>query len=204
MEQAKPRLIVVGPIPPPVHGVTVSTALVLKNTLLQEEFRLEHLDTSDHRSGANIGAWDRTNIALAARHVVELFRRTRREAGLVYLPLSQSTAGFLRDSLFILVAGRTGWKVSIHLRGGEFPGFYAARGRLMRWWIRSTLRRVTAAAVMGENLRSQFHDLVDRDRVAVVRKRTPDIRPGEGGAGRVVLFFCKLRPRQRALLALDA
>ena len=44
------RLIVVGPLPPPVHGVTISTTLVLANTALSERFEVEHLDTSDHRS----------------------------------------------------------------------------------------------------------------------------------------------------------
>ena len=38
----KHRLLVVGPLPPPYHGVTVSTSLVLANRVLQERFGISH------------------------------------------------------------------------------------------------------------------------------------------------------------------
>ena len=53
-------IVIVGPLPPPIHGVTVSTSLVLRNELLRERFDVEHLDTSDHRTGRNVGTWDAT------------------------------------------------------------------------------------------------------------------------------------------------
>src|SRR5205814_97211 len=62
MQRKPARLIVVGPLPPPLHGVTISTSLVLANPILHERFAVQHLDTSDHRSGRNIGRWDITNV----------------------------------------------------------------------------------------------------------------------------------------------
>src|SRR5947209_17573041 len=111
----KRRLIVIGPVPPPYHGVTVSTSLVLANKTLGKRFVVEHLDTSDHRSGGNIGRWDLANIVLGLRAVRALRRRLVGRPGVVYLPLSQNVGGFLRDSLFIQAAARRGWKVAAHL-----------------------------------------------------------------------------------------
>jgi len=66
------RLIVVGPLPPPVHGVTVSTRLDLANRQLHERYRVQHLDTSDHRTGRNVGVWDACDVTGALDAVTRL------------------------------------------------------------------------------------------------------------------------------------
>src|SRR3954469_19616628 len=93
-------LIVVGPLPPPIHGVSVSTSLVLANPLLRERFALSHLDTSDFRTRENVGRWDSTNIRLGLVALARLLRLLRQNPGVVYLPISQNGGGLLRDSLF--------------------------------------------------------------------------------------------------------
>ena len=199
------RLIVIGPIPPPVHGVTVSTGLVLANPLLRERFEVEHLDTSDRRSTDNIGSWDLVNVALALKHLAELVGRLRGERGIVYLPLSQNTGGVLRDSLFIQAAARAGWSVTAHLRGSEFRRFYLARGRAFRWWIRRSLRKLDSLAVMGGSLTSLFDGIVPEGRIAVVPNGTPDL-DATASASRSdrILFLSNLRRRKGVVESVDA
>jgi glycosyltransferase involved in cell wall biosynthesis len=198
------RLIVIGPLPPPVYGVTVSTSLVLANEQLRERFAVEHLDTSDHRTGVNIGRWDVTNVALGSSAVVRLNRLLAGERGIVYVPISQSTGGFLRDSLFIQSAARRGWSVVAHLRGGEFSTFYARQPRLLRRWIRSTLKRLTSMAVMGSSLRGLFDGLVPDERIAVVPNGTPDIdQDGFERDPETVLFLSSFMPRKGIVEAVE-
>src|SRR5437879_11014925 len=173
---SKPRLIVVGPLPPPIHGVAVSTSLVLVNRELHDRFEVEHLDTSDHRPGENIGKWELGNVLIGLRNTSQLIRLLRGRRGVVYLPLSQSPA-FVRDSVFIHVAHLAGWQVALHLRGSEFQHFYARSSRALRLWIRLTLRRVASAAVMGAALRCVFGGLIPPDRIAVVPNGPPHPRP---------------------------
>jgi len=201
----KPRLLVVGPLPPPVHGVTVSTSLVLKNPLLRERFSVEHVDTSDHRSGGNLGTWDLMNIALGIGHTIRLARRLRaRPKGIVYLPLSQSSAGLLRDSIWIQLGRLLGWRLAAHLRGGEFRDFYASRSVLFRAWIRNSLRRLDSVAVMGASLRHLFEGLVSADAIAVVPNGTPDFPLSAQRHGRSVLFLSNLRRRKGVVEAVEA
>jgi glycosyltransferase involved in cell wall biosynthesis len=191
------HLIVIGPLPPPVHGVTVSTALVLRNRLLAKRFSVEHLDTSDHRTGVNIGRWDSKNVMLGASAVARLNRLLTGRRGLVYLPLSLSSGGFLRDSLFIHSAASRGWKVAAHLRGGEFPAFFARQSRPYQSWIHRTLLKLTSMGVMGHSLEGLFDGVLPRERIAVVPNGTPDIY--QDGADRdpeTVLFLSSLRPRK--------
>ena len=203
---SKPRLIVIGPLPPPIHGVAVSTSLVLENKELRKSFEVEHLDTSDHRAYGNIGKWEIGNVVLGLRNTVQLIGRLRGRRGIVYLPLSQGSA-FMRDSLFIHVPRLAGWQVVVHLRGSEFPDFYARSSLALRLWIRITLRRVASAAVMGASLRGVFSDLVPSERIAVVPNGTPDPNPDQNGTSTepdTVLFLSNLRRRKGVVEAVEA
>lgn len=192
------RLVVIGPMPPPFHGVAVSTSLVLANPVLRERFAVAHVDTTDRRSLGNIGRWDLGNVVLGLQALARLQRLLRGTPGVLYLPLSASPGGFMRDSLFIHLASLRGWRVAAHLRGGEeFQDFYRGQPRPMRWWIRHTLSRVDSMGVMGNSLRSLFDGLVPRERVAVVSNGTPDI-PSDGSESRngTVLFLSNLFARK--------
>jgi glycosyltransferase involved in cell wall biosynthesis len=199
------RLIVVGPLPPPYHGVTVSTDLVLRNALLGSSFDVEHLDTSDHRAHRNVGRWDTTNVVVALRSLRVLRGMLTGPGGIVYLPISQSAPGFLRDSLYIRLSARRGWKVVVHLRGSDFRTFYRGSPRPLRRWIRTTMQRVSSAAVMGSSLRWVFEGLVPDDRVAVVSNGTPEPSANGGRDKRgPVLFLSNLRRRKGVVEAVDA
>ena len=203
----KPALVVVGPVPPPVHGVAVSTALVLASAPLRARFEVTHLDTSDRRALDAMGAWDARNVRLALLHVARLDRALRRlRPGLVYLPISQGAGGFLRDALFIRDAVRRGWRVAVHLRGGEFRRFVRGLPAPMRGLVRSTLRRVHGAAVMGASLRDELSGFVAPEAIAVVPNGTPDewAEASAGGRDPVVLFVGHLRARKGVEPAFEA
>jgi glycosyltransferase involved in cell wall biosynthesis len=170
----KPLLVIVGPLPPPVHGVAISTSLALRNSLLRESFQLEHLDTTDRRSIENLGRWDLPNIVLGLRAALRLLAKLRTRDGILYLPLSESAGGFLRDSIFVHLAARRGWKIALHIRNSTFRDFYEERGFLYRVWIRFTLRQITGLAVLGNSLRNLFDGLVSKEIVSVVPNGTPD------------------------------
>jgi len=201
------RLIVVGPLPPPVHGVSVSTSLVLANPILPKRFNVEHLDTSDPRpTAANIGKWDITNVRLGLQQLAALARLLRGEPGVLYLPLSQNRAGFLRDSLFTALGTLKGWRICGHLRGSDFRSFYESQGAFSRVWMRSTLNRLTSIAVMGDSLRWLFAGLLPPERIVAIPNGTPavarisahDQQPG------TVLFLSNLRRRKGVVEAVDA
>jgi glycosyltransferase involved in cell wall biosynthesis len=199
------RLIVVGPVPPPHHGVTISTSLVLANPHLRERFGVEHLDTSDHRSGDNVGRWDLENVARGVAAVARLAGRLRGDRGLVYLPVSQGLAGLTRDTLLIRAASARGWKIAAHLRGGEIGDVYRRQPPPVRAWLRAAFMRLDSVAVLGESLRSTLDGLVPPDRVVVVPNGTPDPHPnGIAGESATGLFLGNLRRRKGVLEALRA
>lgn len=167
------KLLVIGPTPPPFHGVSVAMRLLLDSSL-RERFQISHVDLADRRGIAHVDKPDLHDVALFLKQWVSLLLALlRRRPALVYLAISQSTIGFLRDSLFIWPARWCGSRVILHLHGGSFRRWYEGRGRFMKAYVRRTLRAVAQVIVLGESLRSLFDGLIDGGRIAVVPNGVP-------------------------------
>lgn len=171
----KPKLLIVSPLPPPVHGVTMYSEALL-HSAFADMFDLRHLDTSDHRSLDNIGRIDRDNIRLAVRQVIDLCRHAICwKPDVVYLPLSATAPAFVRDGCFVLAASfLSKARIVAHLHGGAYfrNQFYEQSNPLFRWFVRRALRRVDTVIVLSERFRNGFQGLVRR--IAVLPNGVPD------------------------------
>src|SRR6267142_3685048 len=112
--------LLVGPLPPPMNGMTVMTAYALGVSEIPG-IRVRHFNISDHRHVENVGRLDLKNVLLALSHAVRLFRATR-EAGpkVVVLQIAQSTLGFLRDAALFLAIWCGGARALVYLHGAAF------------------------------------------------------------------------------------
>jgi glycosyltransferase involved in cell wall biosynthesis len=160
-------------VPPPIHGVAVSIQLALENELLRERYAVEHIDTTDRRPISTLERWDVRNVTLGLRNLAQLVRRLRGPRGVVYLPLSAYWGAFLRDSLFVHAAALARWTVAVHIGNTWYREFYEQRGRIGRWWMRTTLRRIATIAVRGPRVAATLEDLAP-GRLRVVRLGTPE------------------------------
>jgi glycosyltransferase involved in cell wall biosynthesis len=198
---ARPILII-GPMPPPYHGVAVYTeALVGRLRRSGRPDRFLHLDTSDHRSLANLGRFGWRNAWLALRHAGSLaWLLARRRPAVVYLPISRNDWAYLRDALLIGLAKLGGSRVITHLHGSDLRGYYETTGAGWRWLVRATSRRLDTALVLGEELRRDYEGLVVPARVQVApvgvadpfEGVAPPDRRGRVRAGLVVAYLGSL------------
>jgi len=120
------KVILIGPVPPPMHGVTLAIKSIL-NSNVNKHFNLIHLDTSDHRDATNIGKIDFINLGLAFKNLLTLISYCLKyRPDLIYVHISQTWIGYARDGLFILIGKwLSSSKVLIHLDGGYFGQFYS-------------------------------------------------------------------------------
>jgi len=177
LSQAPVSMIVVGPSPPPVHGVAVMT-MELISALEAIGTQVHHLDTRDPRPVTTLGKLDARNVAFALMHAWQLNRLTAREpdAG-VHISVSQVTWGFLRDAVLVCIATRRRRKLFIQLHGSHLAAFYNSSNRLMRWIIKWVLRQAYQAWALTPSLCSQFDGLVEARRVHCVQNVVEDVRP---------------------------
>lgn len=172
--------IVVGPVPPVLHGVAFMTPHLLEG-MRRVDALAAHLDTSDRRPAYTTNKVDLLNVGLALKHVVELgWKLAQHRAARLYVPVSQGRWGFLRDVALIGLARIARRPVTLHLHGGLFGRFYAEAPAWERGLIRRVLREVDGAWVLTEAQRQIFAGLIPDDRVEILSNTSEDA--GEGGS----------------------
>ena len=164
----KSSVLIIGPTPPPFHGVAVAIQTLLQSCLV-EQFHVSHLNLADRRGIQHVNKPDFHDVVLFLRQWLTLVSILFRACPtLTYLVLSQSTIGFFRDSFLIWPAYLWGSHIVIHLHGGNIRDWFLGRSWFMKAYVRAVLSRTTRIIVLGDSLKSQFDGLVDKRRIAVV------------------------------------
>lgn len=171
---ARPTVVIVGPVPPPAFGVANATRLMIESPILAERLRIVHMDTSDRRGIANIGRFDFANAFLGFKHAGQLARLLARERPRVtLLTASQGTLGLVRDSLLAAVSRRFRSKSVIYLRGSGYAKLGETQGWLAARLLRQLLKHSSAVLVLGQSLVDMAHAVYPAARVAVVPNGCP-------------------------------
>lgn len=209
---APPEFVVVGPTPPPIHGVAAMTVEVVA-ALQKLQRGVDHVDTRDPRPLSTIGRLDFRNVFLGFKHARQLsLALSRRPDAAVYLPVSQSTWGFVRDAVLVAVAKAHRRQLVVHLHGGHLQDFYRRSPRVMRWVIRLVLGQVDEAWALTSALRKEFEGLVSSDQILSVANVVPDPRRGFTRAssprrvcsGFRLLYLANLLPEKGCFELLEA
>ena len=208
--QRRRRLLLVGDLPPPVHGQSIQFSLLCEH-LPRHGFACRIVDIA--RKSAS--PWSRFSMARArevaaalGRVGMALLAGERR----MYLILTLSRVGLVRDVLLIWMAWLAGCRIAAHVHSGGYGGFYQAQGRLGRWLIRRSLRRVARIVVNSEGLRAMFaFDKRLRARAVAIASGAdvpgPVPRPARKAPGNRplrLLFLSNMTPAKGYNEALDA
>jgi len=177
----RPGLLIVGPTPPPVHGVSVYTQMLLSSPELRTRFRVSHVDLADRRDLDNTGRLDPINVLLGLRHLAETWRAGRREGpDLCWLALSQNPLAFGRDALLIAAARLGGARVVAQVHGGRLDDLYRQSPSAFQRVMKTTAGWIHRGWVLGDGLRRLFDDLLPPDRIRVVPNGVAAPVAGEG------------------------
>ena len=144
MAVPRPRLLLIGPLPPPLGGVQLIVDMQLRSSLAQE-FDVRPVDTSKRelRWAVENPTW-KTPFYFA-RDFLQLIRmlvRVRPDAALVH---ATSSLSILRDWVFMVTARLFGAKVICHYHGtlhARFPSGETRIGRAVGRLLMSAAHRV--------------------------------------------------------------
>jgi glycosyltransferase involved in cell wall biosynthesis len=207
----RPRLLIVGPLPPPIGGVETFTQAILESPAL-DAFEVAHCDTTKQRPKSTQGRFDLGNAGWALIHFTRLARAlARNEPDVVYIPIAGTWSGFLRDAALGWLARRTRARVIGHQHAGDIPQVLARRGLDARL-VDGGFAQFHRLLVLGERWRAMFvahglampieicpstfrRELFERGRECVRAPRTGAVR---------ILFLGQVGRRKGVLDLLDA
>ena len=174
------RSIVIGPTPPPYHGVTVMTGHVV-DAFRKAGLLAAHVNTSDDRPIKTLMRVDVENLRLGLVHSWQLVRVLRANPGAaVYFPLSQNRWGFLRDAVFVAIGRAFRRRIHAHFHGASFSRFREGEVWPVRILIRWVLASLDEVWVLTESLRSVFEGAIEPGRIRVVENAIDDPWPPHG------------------------
>lgn len=149
-------------------GPAIATEILLRSGL-QEEFVLLHLNTNVHTHLATLGKVSSTRVCGNLRLYVKMaFTCARHLPALVLIPISQTTLGFIKDSVFIIIGKLFRRKILLQLRGSNFGHWIEASSPITRRYITFILRSTEGIIVLGDKLRGMFADFFPPSRIFTV------------------------------------
>ncbi len=167
--EARPKVLIIGPLPPPEFGVARATKLMLESPILATHLRIVHLDTSDVLGFHKMGKLDWRNTYLGLKHVAQLLSLLRRERPQVaLLTVSQGRFALIRDAIFAALSRAFGAATVAYLRGSGYADMRARQGQIAARVLASILKHSSRVIVLGESLVDMAHTACPGCRVAVV------------------------------------
>jgi glycosyltransferase involved in cell wall biosynthesis len=193
----KPKLLIMGPLPPPYIGPAVATEILL-NSDLSSAFNIIHFDTNAHKSLSSIGTFQigkvLKTLKLYLRFLIVLLSR---HPSLVLVPISETSLGYIKDSAYMLLSKLTFRKTLLQLWGGGFSNWISQRNAILRSYVALTLRPMDGIIVLGEKLKYQFSPYFSPDKIySIPNGANHNFSPLHRRAGNPVslLFLSNLLP----------
>jgi len=98
------KILVIGSLPPPLHGASVYFKNIIDNEKLKEDFKVLSLNISVNKDISTMTKFSFKKVVLSVINYVKLiFMLVFNRIGIVYMQVSYPVFAFLKDSVFVLI-----------------------------------------------------------------------------------------------------
>lgn len=201
---SRPRVLMIAPLPPPVHGSAMMTQYIRDSLHINRRFRLDWVNLSTSRRMDEIG---RKNFAKVFRFFGAYFRAlwlllTRRYS-LCYLAITCHGRGFLKDAPFVLLCKLFRRPIVIHQHN---KGMSRDTGKPLYRRLFKAVYRNASVVLLSERLYPDIEAIVPRGNVLICPNGIPEVPrlPKTAHPRPVVLFLSNLIASKGVPVLLDA
>ncbi len=157
------NILFIGPIPPPLTGHSLVDKILLDDLVQHHNVVVVNLSKNSLKSG-NYGL-KRTIEVLG---ILKSIWIGKKETQIIYLTISESFAGNLKDLLIYLICYKKLSKTVIHLHGGSLKRNLFDKSRSIKLLNKFFLKNVAAAVISGASHDGIFSGIINRDKVKIV------------------------------------
>jgi len=157
------RILFIAPLPPPVTGHSLASKVLLDELALFHKVDVVNCIKDSLKDGID----GPKRIIEVAGIIMKVWGR-RKGADAIYLTISQSFAGNLKDLLIYLVCFKSLSKMYIHLHGGRIKTLLWDRHPLLLGVNRLFIRKLAGVIIPGPSHRNIVQELIAEERVNVV------------------------------------
>ncbi|PHV38902.1 glycosyltransferase family 4 protein [Janthinobacterium sp. BJB304] len=157
------KILFIGPLPPPMTGHSLAVKVMLDG--LEKEHQLEVV---------NLSKKELTHGANSLGRIVEIFKilkevwHKKNNVDAIYLTISESVAGNLKDLLIYLICSGNLNKMIIHLHGGSLKKHIFDRFPLLYKINRFFIKKLGAVIVLGNSHVEIFKEIIAPEKIFIV------------------------------------
>lgn len=141
---------------------------VLRNSSLNKYFQILWFNVNVHKDFSTFGKVNINNIWSNLKLYIKFFYLLRNfKPELVLVPISQSTSGFLKDSIFIRLA-RKKTRTLVMLHGSNLKNWLNDSSALINHYVAGSFKETNGAIVLGKNLKHIFFTWYPEEKIYVV------------------------------------
>jgi glycosyltransferase involved in cell wall biosynthesis len=161
------KILFIAPIPPPVTGHSLASEVLREGLTHYHDVAVVNLSK---QHGANA----------AARRVTEVLGilkdtwKKKKNADVLYLTISESFGGNVKDLLIYTICRKSLGKLYIHLHGGSIRRLLFDHHPVLRYLNRQFIRRMAGVVISGKSHLPIFEGMVSAHRLHIVPNFAPN------------------------------
>jgi len=200
----RPSILMIAPLPPPIHGSAMMTQYIKDSKLINENFNLDWINLSTSRSMSEIG---KTSINKLFRFLGSYFKTVyklcTRRYNFCYLAITCHGLGFIKDAPFALLCKLFGYKIVIHQHN---KGMANDVDKPLYRFLFKLVYRNAKVILLSERLYSDISNIVDHSQVVICPNGIPVVKkyPKFDNPIPKLLFLSNLIESKGVLVLLDA
>jgi len=163
------RILFVAPLPPPLTGQSIACEALLLELRKRHTIEIINFNKGTLRQGISSFA----RIIEVVMILCSIFRRSS-NVDVIYLTISQSVSGNIKDILTYLICFKKLGAMVIHLHGGGIRKIIFDKHPFLRIINKFFLRRVGAIVVLSKSLISAFDKMVPVEKIHTVSNFAED------------------------------
>jgi len=157
------KILFIAPLPPPITGHSLAS-----QTLLEELQKHYFVDVVDYNKGTLKQGLN------SPKRVIEILKMLydiwikKRNANVIYLTISQTLVGNIKDLLIYSICFKKLPKMIIHLHGGGIKKLIFDKYKILYILNKFFIRNLGGVVVLGNSLATIFKDMISEERIYVV------------------------------------
>lgn len=206
MSEAKPKILFIAPLPPPVHGSAMVSRQIKESKAIGDTYRCDFVNLSTSRRMDEIGKATPAKLwRFASSYFKVLGKLMTRRYDLCYIAITCHGIGFLKDAPYVLLCKLFGRKIVIHQHN---KGMSACVDRQPYKSLLPLVYRNAGVMLLSQYLYPDIERVVAKEQVVVCPngiqacKSTPDFE--RRNAEPRLLFLSNLIKSKGVLELLDA
>ncbi len=162
------RIVFIGKIPPPYYGVSI-WFYTLKNADWPDSLDIKYLNNNINKELKSLGKINLSkiykNFLLYLRYLILLIRF---KPEIVVVPVSQTTIGYLKDSIYLILNKIVNSKTIIILHGSKIDIWQKESNIIIKKYFTYTLNYAYGSIVLGNKLKYLFKPYFSHSRIYVI------------------------------------